>query len=56
MEENGLGQLIYLAKKHFPHEPLNEYTMAAAIWYERNFCQNMETAVCNGIARAFNGK
>ncbi|WP_407704229.1 DUF6890 family protein [Zooshikella ganghwensis] len=45
----------WLAKKHFPHEPVTAETMGAACFFEHDYWEKMQIAVANGIAKAFKG-
>lgn len=45
--------LDILCQKHFPHLTQTEEVMAQSLAYERNYWRNMEIAITNGIAKAF---
>ncbi|WP_408022092.1 DUF6890 family protein [Spartinivicinus ruber] len=46
---------MWLAKKHFPHQPVTADTMGAALFFEQQYWEHMQIAVANGISQAFKG-
>jgi hypothetical protein len=55
LAENGAAQLVALSRKWFPGRAVDAEAMAEALWLERDHWEKMAVAVCNGIAKAFNG-
>ncbi|MCO1336323.1 hypothetical protein MO867_18480 [Microbulbifer sp. OS29] len=53
MSENGYSQLCAYARKWLPGEPLTEDTLATAVMLEREYWKNFESAVTNGIGKAW---
>lgn len=44
---------------YLPHIPPGEYSpevFGTALWLQRQYWKNMETAVANGISKAFGGE
>jgi len=47
--------LITLARRWLPGQPIDSNTLGQALWLEKEHWARMETAIANGIAKAFNG-
>ncbi|HGJ5862951.1 DUF6890 family protein [Arsenophonus nasoniae] len=55
MENNPLQQFRILRQRYLPHEADTEENLAAAIWLDNRYSENMRIAIANGIALAFKG-
>ena len=44
-----------LVHKWFPGQPIDEQSMGEAVFLERDYWEKMQTAVANGIGKAFGG-
>ncbi|WP_420885097.1 DUF6890 family protein [Arsenophonus nasoniae] len=55
MEKNPLQQFRILRQRYLPHEADTEENLAAAIWLDNRYSENMRIAIANGIALAFKG-
>jgi hypothetical protein len=44
-----------LTKHWLPGQPIDEQTMAEALWLDQRHWNNTTAAIANGIAKAFNG-
>jgi Family of unknown function (DUF6890) len=45
-----------LVLKHLPGQPLDEDTLGMALYLDRQYWKDFETATANAICKAFNGK
>jgi hypothetical protein len=55
VERNGLEQYMQLRRHYLPGRPDTTENLAAALWLDNRYWQNMKTTIANGIALAFNG-
>ncbi|TCJ98833.1 hypothetical protein EV694_1260 [Volucribacter psittacicida] len=53
IESNGLSQAIALRKHYLPHEDDSDINLARAIWLNKQYFENLATAVASGIAKVF---
>ncbi len=55
MDSNELEQMLTWRRKWLPGESDSEENLARAIWLETKYWQNMQSAMANGVAKAFSG-
>ncbi|WP_413783758.1 DUF6890 family protein [Siccibacter colletis] len=55
MESNGLAQYLILRRHYLPIGEDNIDDIAAAVWLDNRYWENMTIAVANGIGTAFKG-
>ncbi|EPD6700156.1 DUF6890 family protein [Cronobacter sakazakii] len=55
MEQNGLDQYLILRRHYLPAGQDNIDDIAAAIWLDNRYWENMSVAVANGVGIAFKG-
>ncbi|EPR9138581.1 DUF6890 family protein [Cronobacter sakazakii] len=55
MENNGLDQYLILRRHYLPTGQDNIDDIAAAIWLDNRYWENMSVAVANGVGIAFKG-
>ncbi|EPD6704541.1 DUF6890 family protein [Cronobacter sakazakii] len=55
IEQNGLDQYLILRRHYLPSGQDNIDDIAAAIWLDNRYWENMSVAVASGIGTAFKG-
>ncbi|AHF77569.1 hypothetical protein Sant_2534 [Sodalis praecaptivus] len=55
IEHNGLEQYLILRRLYLPQGRDTVDDIAAAIWLDNRYWENMHIAVANGISTAFKG-
>ncbi|WP_449549617.1 DUF6890 family protein [Lelliottia nimipressuralis] len=55
IEQNGLDQYLILRRHYLPHGEDSIDDIAAAVWLDNRFWENMRIATASGISTAFKG-
>ncbi|WP_431106327.1 DUF6890 family protein [Enterobacter kobei] len=55
IERNGLDQYLILRRHYLPHGEDSIDDIAAAVWLDNRYWENMRIATANGIGTAFKG-
>ncbi|WP_425164663.1 DUF6890 family protein [Enterobacter hormaechei] len=55
IERNGLDQYLILRRHYLPHVEDSVDDIAAAVWLDNRFWENMRIATANGMSTAFKG-